>query len=84
MKLGHIIWAWLKYQYWRAMGWRLTVPRKIADQRFSEGCQLCPHNEDGICLKCGCLIQAKVSLASESCPRKFWGSVKISSDRPQF
>ena len=84
MRFWHFFTSWVKYQYWRAMGWRLTVPRKIADQRFSEGCQLCPYNEDGMCLKCGCLIQAKVILASESCPRKFWSSVKISSDRPQF
>lgn len=81
MRFLHFAWSWARFQYWRFRGWKVTVPQKVADYRFAEGCQLCPHQQDGECLLCGCLCQAKVILASEKCPRGFWDSVKIRADK---
>jgi hypothetical protein len=80
MRFIHFAEAWLKSRWWKIRGYRATVPAKIANRRFSE-CEACEHFEDGECLLCGCLAQAKVIMASESCPRGLWPSVKISSDK---
>jgi hypothetical protein len=80
VKFAHFAWSWLRYKYWKLRGWKLTVPQKIADQRFSE-CEACEHFQDGECQLCGCLAQAKVILASEKCPRGFWMTVKIPDDK---
>ena len=35
-------------------------------------CHVCEHYRRGFCAKCGCLIVAKVRVASEVCPVKKW------------
>lgn len=40
-------------------------------------CQCCPENKNEVCRVCKCLIHAKISLNSESCPLKYWPAMKI-------
>lgn len=76
MMFLHFIWTWVKTEYCRFMGFQVLVPTKIMEHRFAE-CQACEHNQDGTCEICHCLIHAKVMLAPESCPRKFWPAVWV-------
>lgn len=36
-------------------------------------CENCVFNVDGQCTKCTCVIALKTQIATESCPRGFWG-----------
>jgi hypothetical protein len=68
--------AWARIQYARLMGYEILAPARTVNQRYGE-CSACPHNKEGICGICKCLIAAKVSLAPESCPRGWWPAVWI-------
>lgn len=37
-------------------------------------CRTCEHYRHGFCAKCGCMIAAKVRVASEACPLHRWPS----------
>ncbi len=50
-----------------AKGRPVIAPESVRRERMAN-CIGCPHNEHGLCLKCGCLIDAKVMLSSEECP----------------
>lgn len=81
MRFMHFAWSWLRHWYWKRRGWKALVPAKVAEERFRECLGGCPHFQDGECLLCGCLAQAKVLLASEKCPRGWWMAVKITTDK---
>lgn len=72
----HAIWSGIKYYWWKWVGWETLVPPKTMGHRHGE-CDVCPHNQDGTCGICKCLIMSKTILASESCPRGFWPAVRI-------
>lgn len=76
MKFLHFATSWVRYRWWKFLGYKSLVPERVSDARFWE-CVECPHANDGECLKCGCLVQAKVMLASEKCPIGRWSSIKI-------
>jgi hypothetical protein len=84
VKFFHFAQAWVRHRWWKFRGYKALVSDKIAAERFRE-CLECPHFQDGECLICGCLVQGKVMLASESCPRGWWMAVKIKKQdrRPQ-
>lgn len=44
-------------------------------------CDLCPENRDGECRKCGCFIEAKVSVNTEECPRGYWDRIWTKGDK---
>ena len=48
-----------------------TDIEKIADLRL-EICKLCTANKAGICIKCGCVIAAKVRVKEEKCKIGQW------------
>jgi len=72
----HFIWSWVKMKWWALNGYEILAPRRIMEHRAAE-CDCCPHNIEGTCGICQCLIMSKVMLASESCPRRFWPSVRV-------
>lgn len=48
------------------------IPARVARL---EHCHPCESNAGGICQECSCVIQAKVLLASEECPKKKWRKI---------
>ena len=76
MMFFHFVWSWLKYRWWKIAGWETLVPKRTLKHRMGE-CDLCPHNQEGVCGICKCLIVSKIMLASESCPRGYWPSAYI-------
>lgn len=68
--------AWWRVQYFKLMGYQILAPKKIQEHRAGE-CALCPHNQDGVCGVCKCLILSKTMLAAEKCPRGYWGAVYL-------
>lgn len=69
-------WAWARVQYFKLMGYQILAPPKIVAHRQAE-CDVCAHNQEGVCGQCKCLILAKTMLAAESCPRKYWNAVYL-------
>lgn len=55
-------------------GYDLIISIDDADKR-KKHCEICPSNNDGICEECGCVVEAKVLVSIEECPRKFWGPI---------
>ena len=76
MMWWHFFTSWLKNKYWQFQGYEVLAPKRIMMHRMAE-CDACPHNQEGTCGICKCLIMSKVMLSSESCPRKFWPSVRV-------
>ena len=48
-------------------GLSVVAPEEVREQRASI-CRFCPHNEDGQCMRCLCIIDMKVMLSGEQCP----------------
>lgn len=80
MRFLHFAWAWVRSEWWRFRGYDIFAPVKTMEHRFGE-CQVCEHNREGECELCHCLIQAKIMMAPEHCPRGFWPSVKVKKNR---
>lgn len=53
------------------------VDRAVRLSRESE-CHQCPQRGRMMCRKCGCVIAAKIRVASESCPIGRWTAVTSS------
>ena len=47
------------------------VPRPVRLAR-SESCESCGSRGGPLCRECGCVVSAKVRVASESCPLGRW------------
>jgi hypothetical protein len=45
-------------------------------------CLDCENNAVGFCKLCGCLIQAKIRVASTSCPIGLWQEESASTSEP--
>jgi len=39
-------------------------------------CNKCPFNNEGSCMKCGCVIATKAKWRSSSCPAEYWPTIK--------
>ncbi len=57
-----------------ASGFALASPEVRTQRR--DICSACPFNENGKCLKCGCIISVKIQVANESCPEGKWAKVE--------
>lgn len=68
--------AWLLHTYASVAGYKTLASPELAQVRFRR-CELCQFHREGICLKCGCLVEAKVLLATEKCPIGKWRRVWI-------
>lgn len=68
--------AWLLHTYASVAGFKTLASPELAQVRFRR-CVGCQFHKEGICLKCGCLIEAKVLLATEKCPIGKWRRVWI-------
>lgn len=62
--------------YARARGYEVLAEPELIDERRFE-CEMCPFMEDGQCQVCTCLIEAKIALNTESCPKRKWSRVWI-------
>jgi len=58
----------------RLFGYKVLADPELQSARYNR-CQKCPFCVEDQCLKCGCLIYAKISLATEQCPIKTWRRV---------
>lgn len=52
-----------------AKGRPVIAPESVRRERQAN-CSVCPNNEHGLCLICGCLTDAKTMLSGEDCPDK--------------
>lgn len=66
--------AWLVTKYAKARGFKVLASPKTEAVRFFH-CKMCPFFKDGSCTVCGCLIEAKIMLNTEKCPKNFWSRV---------
>jgi hypothetical protein len=61
---------------WAAGGFQLATPENLASRL--EACRLCEFwdadgfGHTGRCLRCGCSTQAKLRMATSSCPVGKW------------
>jgi len=63
--------AWVRVRYAKLRGFRvLATPTEQAIRLGT--CQGCKWLDDSECRVCGCLVFAKVMIAPERCPKKFW------------
>lgn len=51
------------------------TPEPLREARQA-ACTACEHFDFGICRDCGCVLWAKVRIASEDCPRGLWPTVE--------
>lgn len=85
IKAAHYAIAMLRSGWWKLRGYS-TLTDGAEWARRQEICRQCPRYDDlggglggdlgGECSICGCPVEAKTALASESCPKRFWLSVK--------
>lgn len=52
-----------------------TVTPEQQEERLAI-CRACPLFKDGRCLACGCVVAAKTSWKSSSCPKSYWGPIQ--------
>jgi|SRR6267142_767600 len=71
MMFFRFIFAWVLMTWARCRGYETLTSAPAQYQRFQH-CAPCQFFADGMCLKCGCLIQAKIMLTMEKCPIKSW------------
>ena len=73
--------AWVLNTWASFAGYHALVSPELMKIRHNR-CQRCKFYQDGGCLKCGCLIEAKIMLATEKCPIDKWRRVWIKRKRP--
>lgn len=77
MRVIHYLFAMLRVCWFRFRGYETLVSVFEQDDR-KRICYLCPQLQDDDCRVCGCPVEEKILLASESCPLKKWGKVRRS------
>lgn len=65
-----------RHQWAKWRGYEVIAPVGIQAWRTRK-CDVCPHNLEGQCLKCKCLILSKVMMALERCPIRQWNPVWV-------
>lgn len=65
------LFAMLRTFWYKARGYEIVADEETVQVRL-DTCHACPYNDDGQCVKCGCLILAKVFLNPEECPKHYW------------
>lgn len=73
--------AMVRNRWAKLRGYEIFTPADELSTRNAI-CEACVYNVDGVCDVCHCLILAKTSLATESCPKKFWKSVWVRRKPP--
>lgn len=66
--------AWARTTWARWRGYETLASPSIMALRFNQ-CVPCEFFVDGVCTACDCLVQAKIMLAMEKCPKKRWQRV---------
>lgn len=69
---------WAKFR-----GYEVIAPPGIQAFRARQ-CKKCAFFEDGMCLRCKCLIFAKAMLTVEECPIGLWSRVWIKKVKSRF
>lgn len=67
----HFIMAWLRVKWARVWGYEILADGFVAANRFRY-CRRCKYFDGASCMKCHCLAQAKVMIAVEQCPKRYW------------
>lgn len=68
--------SWVRLQWARYRGFKILASPDEQQRRLNI-CYPCRYYRDGLCMACGCLTYAKVALASEKCPKKYWLSIWV-------
>ncbi len=63
--------AMLLLRWAKFFGYGIIASLEEQIDRLDE-CVDCPQFKEGQCLRCGCLVQAKIMLTTEQCPDKRW------------
>lgn len=56
---------------WKNLVWLSPEIEKLAKAR-AEICNRCESNVLGVCIKCNCVLSAKVRSIVETCPKSLW------------
>lgn len=72
--------AFFLNQYAKWYGYDPIAPAHVITGR-GRMCEGCDFAKEGVCGKCGCLIMAKVMLATEKCPVGKWKRVWLPKQR---
>lgn len=56
---------------WKNLVWSSPEMEDLAKARANI-CSLCEENKSGICMKCNCVLSAKVRSITETCPKSLW------------
>lgn len=60
-------------------GYKTLVSPELQKVRYRR-CKRCICYQEGICTQCGCLIEAKILLATEKCPLGKWRRVWVKNN----
>jgi hypothetical protein len=70
----NFIGAFIRHRWAKLWGYDVMTPPGFMRRR-EETCNACPRFDEGICTACGCLVFAKIMLATEKCPEGRWNSI---------
>ena len=59
----------------------LGLASKEVIQERRSICDTCVHRDNKSCSICGCFIIPKTRVASEECPKGYWGSSNVESNK---
>jgi len=76
LKFFRFVGSFFRSQWWRIRGYEILATTETQEERFST-CMVCPHQKEGACSVCGCLLYAKIMLNPEECPKKYWRRKKV-------
>lgn len=66
---GVALWA-------RVRGYEILVTPEAQAKREAV-CEVCEFFDGDQCAVCGCLVQAKIALNTEKCPKRKWGRIWV-------
>jgi hypothetical protein len=67
-------WEFLKIQWAKLLGYEMIAPSGVIEHRWGT-CKRCSDFDGTQCLRCSCLVEAKVMLATSKCPKGLWPSI---------
>lgn len=82
--LFHVFGAAIRAGYAKIRGYSVFTPPDVHEKRV-QACENCPKmTEDRQCLICGCFIDAKTAISTESCPLGSWRAVFVKKFRQKL
>lgn len=68
----HFFKAWVLVEWAKRRNYQIIADSAAQDRRYCS-CVTCEAFNDGQCTICKCLIESKIMLNTERCPKGRWG-----------